>query len=858
MTSTTLLALLLAPVTLGSDAPPDLRYWKPQAITAFNDCVRAATATHLPIGTIRQRCLLDVRQRLGDPCQTPDSNLCLSFDYRDSSCGKADAEAHGHDASWVCYEHARRWYSAVTGRPDVAPKTSLLPEDHAGLANTANVLRVAPPPNWRQTAYRPPPSPGALSPLALPGLSHEFMYGLNGDRVASCEEYAWETHAGYARLADRAGVRPDAPRMFVDALLYPTVTTGLTNRAGRRLPPVEWTWFGGKPAESGPAVAQNVYVYLSDLAARSGDRAPHAYPTATFEALLRPTATHVIDLAWHRRMADAAKRAGHDDATLEELRARQERLWSLFVEYLARRRPRVERCRVGNDITLCDQEPRIDPQLDLLWTKIRSGLKAGVRDGCFPATPGQITPCDWAPSHLRDAFVHTYGRSQAWAEEQCRAKIAGEVEKEALKKRFRQIDMTRLDGTGVCPPPPPAGTVDYRQIDYTESPARLDQFRPALDAHERALLDCVRRSRDWLLSNKPLGRSSESQVVEGNPNVGRGKYALEKRTCAADPMSQFLAPNPAQGAVWDMWSSGQVSGSLLKALEADPAIVQKPQDEWPEGFRHDQVDSNGNRSPGCYGFGCMAVTGSVAIKSHVVYEPGQRLDGESSVNISVGVSYALTFDFPPIPLGWFSIIITAGFTGSAGVSGGRDYRSVINLDPAVISTEASQNTESWTIGANASTGFNLSGSVALGTPLLNIQAGIRGSIAVYDWSVSHEDWTVTSKVPGSEGPSCEEGSATTTTEGSLRGSLSLFLEVVADLGIFSVSETLFELVIATFHGSETTTITNGEGRTLKNTCSSAVFDWLLGGCHLPSGCSTTISCVPGEVCQPIAANADCP
>ncbi len=836
---------LVSPARAAPTSPGlDLRYWKPAARKALEECLKPKIIAPTFFSEDRlTSCLATVRRQFGDPCQAATTALCLSFDYRESACGREDLARNGNNRSWVCYGQLKQWWSAYSMDPGVSPQWSQAPEgtDHPGSA--VRVLRKRAPVNVSRQDVQTAPITGSTAPAAL----KEPGYAQNGTKVESCDEYAWDLYSGYAALNETAGNRADAARVFVNDRLYPTVRTQLKDRLNRNLAAVQWTWAGAKPPTDGPGIPQNVYAYLKQVA-EGGSLPPHMLSLQGLQERMRPQAHYTLGPAWHRSMADAARAAQRDDHNLEDLRQRQETLWADIRAYAGR----IERKRLGGQsivecsrpdpvtgLPQCREVPILeqDPELDAVWAGLMKSLTVGANAGCLPARPGDITACDWAPSYFRDAYVYTYASAQKAAAERCRHQVAGEVDNTKLNRRFRHASMRFIDGTNrTCP------ARLHAPFDYQASPLALDRFRGELDANDAAFVDCLSGARDWIKQQRPLASSWQWDKHESNEHVGTKASFLTHDSCVGDPEKVPIVPNPIKGAVYDVAAAGNASASaqvpLLKVIEGDPHIVEK---EWPRGS---QI------SPG------VDFAGGISIKNQTLYEPG-RTTKTKSVDENVGVSLSLTWSIP-IPAGPVMVVVKLGFAGRTGMSWQSSHVVESSLDPNVLPEDRVTTTLSWTSGPYASVGFFVSAAAAIGAPFFHLDLGVRGSLDVVDFTTQDQE-TIISKPGNGGGPTCTKQNLSIWELAWMRGSLSIFLELTIDLLFFSESIPIVEWVVATFHGGlERIEKDERNGDTRRFVCAGPQLDFMLGErCHLPCGCSHTDWCKPNEQCDRVEPQNEC-
>lgn len=703
---------------------------------------------------------------------------------------------------------------------------------------------------------------------ALPRLADRPEYRANGGAIASCAEYAVESFYDFVVLDDweRAHAPTDAEivaaaydgNAAVSAMMTAAGDFDVRDKAGALVctpgsatapcdldhgHPIGAGRDSALFRQPGGAVTtfQNVFVYAAHALAVDAAPAPDQASIDARTAAREAAAAHyVVDDRWHQTMRQALA-AYHPDH-LEDLRVKQREVWGVYWLY-ERARSAVEhytvapRCEViatlpppgpgmpPSFFTLsnCFSQPRMDAAIQHL-AQARAEVEAAIADaslyGCTPSRPGEVTPCDWAPSIAAEAIHRRFEDPLEASWRRCVAEV-GElplVEAAApgtpagavfeLERVF--IDpatvMTPVAGAATCPlfgATAPTRTLTYRElarcradliaVPWLASRANLERYWRDRDRYTRAL---VRALGEELAGRRLRGGGSHAKSA-GNEFFGMTLQAIEADHGLASPaMSICDRDLRARGAstvdvaLFQESPRGQDAaqeydlGKEVSLAWDNPGLVRaeyEPQRGW-------QVEEatrwNEDLVPLSYS---REVKGNL-----VIGEEGIGVRG--SVPIPVGSWRFGVHLSQRVPLGPVDAVINlgAGLRASFGLSLGATLRRSFGpADAQCDGVEAS-------IDAGVSASVAADGFVSVGVAAAIFEVGIRGTLTLVDFTLSTAVTTGlrTEVEDGEASPRLFADADVDLTLTTMSGSLSVYFAI----NLFVVSITVVELVLFSWRG----------------------------------------------------------
>jgi hypothetical protein len=406
--------------------------------------------------------------------------------------------------------------------------------------------------------------PGVIAP-AQPALqlSGDVLYGGDGARSDTCDEYVYEAFYDYNRWEERlpAAGRND-PRTLVDAAFAAggIGTRAIADRTGAAVPAV-------LPFRT--CVPKNTfYQHLRPAEAR----VPELRVAGCHESG-QPYA--VESFAYHRDQSTRLRQASFTDAQLEAGYALAGRFGSLLsrlteIEFATLDALGEERVGPVDDFGMGGFSPgdlagleldALEARRAFVEQEIEAALVEAEAMGCRPADPDEPTPCDWAPSaFLR--ILDGLNAARNGAASACEA-IIGDDFAPVAAPRFRDENGNVLRTA--------AGQVRFPEIDYAATPALVREYMRLRPEYLRALREIY---LNRLASELPLdagGRRVRTDDAIGDAAaMGNENFGLTYSYEAAWGVTDF-APDVCSAKPYlrgELTASARVLGGSMNLVDA--------------------------------------------------------------------------------------------------------------------------------------------------------------------------------------------------------------------------------------------------------------------------------------------------
>ena len=465
-------------------------------------------------------------------CLKPTLAQCKDPAYFETKCGAAELSAHLSDPSWVCFGVYSSSHSAFTSQPAVAVKKTLVPETttQGGIESTqyleSAVTSVEAEDKSTHFAGKPYgcfASQYGATPTKLGsekvGLWETYQldpcieaapdapssaWDWNGLAVASCAEYAFEKFYDFGRVEQASAASEHDARKVFELLTSPsspvrmTGQTAVRSRSGKTSSPLPF---------AACAPGNSFTSYLSPP--QPGSCAPESW-------------------SWHLQKAQALAAAGYSDEALEYL-ARKEADFDELVaaKYMVQTQQALNGGAIGSSNPMVSQQAMLESyalNAQIVWWdgQIDAALAIAQSElGCVPSVAGVLTPCDWAPSDLRDTLYTHYRNLRSAARAKCEAVTGGDLTN--LTSRFVDVYGSPL-GHAMSPytgKPLPV-------IAYTASTESLDTYFSQLEMHRQWLAAELAKLKKQLPVDA-TGRVTTSQVRADEESMGGDMFGAAYR-----------------------------------------------------------------------------------------------------------------------------------------------------------------------------------------------------------------------------------------------------------------------------------------------------------------------------------------
>lgn len=417
--------------------------------------------------------------------------------------------------------------------------------------------------------------PGVIAP-AQPAfrVTGDFLYGGDGARSDTCDEYVFETFYDYNRWEEAlpAASRND-PRALVDAAFAAggIGTRPILDRTGAAVPVV-------LPFRS--CVPKNTfYQHL-----RASEENVPALRIAGCHEAAQPFA--VESFAYHRDQSAALRRAGFTDAQLEAGYALAGRFGALLagltqvelatLDALGEERVApVDDFRGGEfgfspgDLAALELD-ELGARRAFLEQEIEAALVAAEAMGCRPADPSVPTPCDWAPSAFT-RILSAVDAARNGAAAACES-IIGDDFAAVSAPRFRDENGNVIRDA--------AGNNRFPERDYAGTPTLVREFMRLRPLYFQALRELY---LNRLLGELPVDpaerRVRTDDAVGDSAALGNEYFGLNYSYEAAWGVTDF-APNVCMAKPYlrgELAASARVLGGTLDLVDArvdaNPAVT---------------------------------------------------------------------------------------------------------------------------------------------------------------------------------------------------------------------------------------------------------------------------------------------
>lgn len=806
-----------------SGADIDYAHWNATVVTAFKSCAGPAATSKL-LGSAEKQRIRDCMRAAwggGRVCAAPTAADCTNLHYHQSWCGRVEYQQAWASPSWICasaIEQADLAYAAKNpvqrsfALPDVTYSMSGPTSHH--LERAYGVVSATPSSSYTLADRVAPVN-------ALAEQIKRSTWSQNGQRVSSCEEYAFEKYYDFSRLDDYAKRSQYDPRV-----VYRAVFEG-TGIGGRPLV-TSTNGFDFRDKGNGPMPTKSTsgvdtsgfsFNYWVDASQRTANRtlpwnvyqldpAVLGSSTAVRSALRRYVAPEVdlellLNFGWHRRLAGQLAQLGYLDQEVEHVKVKQAELVAMLGRYgdakeqeeLAATACATEQrfggyC--GPGAALYEQWRQLAAEAQAQAAVIRAGLAEGVPYRCAGTTPG---PCDWAPSHLARALFAFYSRNRAQDRARCTRELGSATFTEAdLDKRF--FDPTPV--LGVLDPNAMALRQGYLDRSYTDSPRALETYVADVQEYRRRIYA--------LLPRDPGGSDTQSTTRVEAAGIAAGimgtsVYALEKegaREQIVVPDDDITEPPPCKDEVFTE-SDWNVDVSLV-------------------GLKLPSVFS------GLFGADLAGFKGGLTVAGEYVHEPCRtpegrpttcdRLTGE--VSESLGWAYSVGYQYP-IQIGYFTVWLRIGAAGDIGLSFTMGY-DVVAVNRATGVTKC-PTLNKRTSRKSIFPRVGLDGFAEVGVALAIAEVGVGGSVTLAELSFPSQT-SVTTDSDSSELVRSRTWDIDFTT---LRGTISVYV----GLQLYAKLIKLFDLDLIKSSGYRIN-LKHGGDPSRQNRCLVSELKYLVG------------------------------
>ncbi len=807
-----------------SGADIDYEYWKSESVSSFKVCAGAAAASKLLSSAERQRvrdCMAELWKR-GPVCAAPTAAECTNLHYHQTWCGRVEYAQSGATPGWLCAGVLRQ-ADADYAAKNPKPQPIALPDvTYSMRGRTQHYLERA----EGVVAATPGTAYTLRDRLLAPNTFIEYLkrqaWNNNGQRVASCEEYAYEKYYDFSRLDEYArGLQYD-PRAVNRAVFEglglggrPLATSDnrfdFRDKGGGLMP---------TKSTAGVDTSQFHFNYWLDAAQRTVNR---ALPWNVFQldpavlgssSRVRETLLHLVepeadvelllDFAWHRKRAGQLAQMGYLDEQVERLKARRAAIVALLSGYASAKEQEelsatacaTERrfggsCGPGD--ALYDRWAQQSREAQRQADAIRAELAEGVPFRCDVTTaPG---PCDWAPSDFARALFSFYTTNRSRDRARCEKELGtATFTEQDLDKKF--FDPTPV--LGASSPTALALRRTYLDRSYTDSPRTLETYMRDVEEYRRRIYA--------LLPRDPGGSDSQSTTrAESKGSVagilGSSVYALEKegaREQITIPDDGVAEPPPCKDEVFTE-SDWNLDLSLV-------------------GLRLD------SQFAGVWGADLHGFQGNLTVSGEYIHEPCYTPDGRPTtcdgltgqVSTSLGWGYRVAYQYP-IQIGYFTVWLRVGAAGNIGLGATMGYDVVrVNRTTGVTKCPAlTKRTSRKSIAPRV----GIDGFAEVGVALAIAEVGVSGSVALAELSFPSQT-SVTTDSDSSELVRSRTWDVDFTT---LRGTISIYVGVE----LFATMVKLFQLDLIKSSGVRFN-LKHGGDPSRQNRCLVSELKYLVG------------------------------